>query len=425
MSDEAFAAQAAELRRRLDELRRHARSAERLDILARELGPLAAGHDVEQAETVSAALRASEERFRVLFEHSPDAIMLIDPHDPDGLWPIVDCNEAACRMNGYTREEIVGQSIDLFNPGPGFFDAGASHLDRVRAAGMLQAEDIQRRKDGSLFYTEYTSTLITLDGRELILGIDRDITARKQAEAELRAAKEEAERANRAKSDFLSRMSHELRTPLNAILGFGNYLESELTVPEHREYLDYIVKSGEYLLTLINDVLDISRIEADRLLLTLQPVDLAQAIDDALRFVYSQAIAHRITLVVAPDIPDALYVTADPQRLKQVMVNLLSNAIKYNRPSGKVTLGVEVGDGHARLAVTDTGAGIPPTLQAKLFTPFERLGAERTGVDGVGLGLALARQLVELMGGRIGVESAEGIGSTFHVDMPLALVMSS
>lgn len=420
MADAAFAEEIAELRRRLEGLQAQANSAPRRQMLARELGPLIVDpHEVENTERVATELRASEERFRVLFEYSPDAVMLIDPHDPDGIWPIIDCNASACRMNGYSREEIIGQSIDILSPGAGFFDAGTAHLDRVRAAGMLQAEDLQRRKDGSLFYTEYTSTIITLDGRELILGIDRDISMRKEVEAKLRSAVEDAERANRAKNEFLSRMSHELRTPLNAILGFGHYLETEVSAPDHQEYLGYIVKAGEYLLVLINDILDISRIEAERLLLTLQPVNVYQAMDDALCFVANQAITHRVSLVVVSEISDATRVVADPQRLKQVIINLLSNAIKYNRPGGTVTLHAVEVEGQLQLAIIDTGVGIPATLQPKLFIPFERLGADHSGVEGVGLGLVLTRQLIELMGGTISVESIEGVGSTFQIALPL------
>lgn len=368
----------------------------------------------------SRASHLDEDQFHLLFEYSPDAIWLIDPHDPDVIWPIVDCNDAACQMTGYTREELIGQSNNILNPGPGYFDIGDGHIDRLRESGVLRDEDVQRHKDGRLFYIEYTSRLITLGGRELILGIDRDITERKRVEAAIIEAKETAERANLAKSEFLSRMSHELRTPLNAILGFSQHLATEIQDPEYREYLDYIVKAGDHLLGLINDVLDIARVESTQIHIEIQPVRLDKLTEDALTLVQGLAETRGITVSCLLPEPCEMMVDADPRRLTQVLVNILTNAIKYNRAHGRIEVTCSVTDQHAQISVMDTGYGISATNIGRLFVPFERLGAERTTIEGVGLGLALSRQLIELMHGTITVESTPGTGTTFRIELPLS-----
>jgi PAS domain S-box-containing protein len=232
---------------------------------------------------------------------------------------------------------------------------------------------------------------------------------------ELRAANAEADRANRAKSDFLSRMSHELRTPLNAILGFGQLLERRVSDGRDRESVEQILKGGRHLLTLINEILDISRIEAGRLSLSAEPVQVGDALKRVLDLARPLAAERHVVFAADDVVRDERYVLADSQRLQQVLLNLVSNAIKYNRDGGRITLACDAaGDGWLRITVRDTGAGIAPALQRRLFTPFDRLGADAV-VEGTGLGLALSKGLVEAMGGRIGFESTEGEGSTFWV----------
>jgi signal transduction histidine kinase/ActR/RegA family two-component response regulator len=239
--------------------------------------------------------------------------------------------------------------------------------------------------------------------------------------AERRAAEAAADAANRAKSEFLSRMSHELRTPLNAILGFGQLLEMGGDGNRDPESVQHILKAGRHLLALINEVLDIARIEAGRLSVSLEPVIAGEVITATLDLMRPQAAARRVQLPATVPAAD-VYVMADRQRLQQVLLNLLSNAVKYNTEGGTVALSclTEPGSARVRIAIRDTGRGIPPEMLARLFTPFDRLDADSTAIEGTGLGLALSKRLVEAMGGTIAVDSRVGEGTTFSVDVAAA-----
>ncbi|MEP6670906.1 MAG: PAS domain-containing protein [Chthoniobacter sp.] len=246
---------------------------------------------------------------------------------------------------------------------------------------------------------------------------------REKAEENIRQAREQAELASRAKTEFLSRMSHELRTPLNAILGFTQLMEAEQQLgPSLAESVEHISNAGKHLLSLINEVLDISRIDAGRFALTPEPIEVHGFLGEAIESILPLAKRHEIQILLEPDTAATppLQVLADRQRLHQVMFNLLSNAVKYNRSAGRVTVSYRVDGPRVRMTVADTGRGIEPDKLARLFLPFERLGAESTDIEGAGIGLALSRGIVTALQGELNVESHVGEGSTFWVTLPRA-----
>lgn len=244
------------------------------------------------------------------------------------------------------------------------------------------------------------------------------VVERTREEAE--RARAEAERANHAKSEFLSRMSHELCTPLNAILGFAQVLEMDEINPKQQESLQYILNGGRHLLGLINEVLDLARVEAGRLTVSSEPVPVSEVVRQACDLLKSLAAEADVQLQGCSSVATDWHVMADRQRLLQVVLNLVSNGIKYNRAGGTVSIaGAVVAGERIRIAVTDTGPGIASHDIAKLFTPFERLNATHSTVEGTGLGLALSQRLMEAMGGSLGVESMLGQGSTFWIELPV------
>jgi PAS domain S-box-containing protein len=264
-----------------------------------------------------------------------------------------------------------------------------------------------------------------LRGKErIILLAIEDITERKKNENELSKAKAEAEQANFAKSEFLSRMSHELRTPMNSILGFAQLMDMGELNPSHKKGVAQILKSGKHLLNLINEVLDMAKIEAGRLTVSIEPVEIFGIILDTIDIVRHLAEENQITLESDASTTTRLFVQTDQQRLKQVLLNLINNAVKYNRQGGSVKVECKIqklegkNENVVRISVTDTGKGIAKEYMEKLFKPFERIGAERTETEGTGLGLAISEKLIKAMGGKIGVVSEFGKGSTFWVELP-------
>jgi CheY-like chemotaxis protein/nitrogen-specific signal transduction histidine kinase len=243
------------------------------------------------------------------------------------------------------------------------------------------------------------------------------MTDRRAVQEAEREARDAAERANRVKSEFLSGMSHELRTPLNAVLGFAQILELDELTPTQSDAVTQIRKAGELLLNLVDELLDISRIEAERMTVSLEPVHVGELLRECFELIDPIAAEHRVS-IVGPPTRERIYVTADQQRLKQVVMNLLSNAVKFNRPDGLVTIQVQALDEHVTISVIDTGNGIGAADLKRLFVPFERLDAAQGGVVGTGLGLALSERLMALMHGSITVESTLGRGSTFKIKLP-------
>jgi PAS domain S-box-containing protein len=323
---------------------------------------------------------------------------------------------AACEtLWGYKAAEMIGrQSID--------FTAPEDHAKTNEAAADLRTSGkvtnfVNRyiRKDGSLVDVLWSASWSEPD--QLTFAVAHNITERARTEEALKEAKEEADRANRAKSEFLSRMSHELRTPMNAILGFAQLLELEELSSDQREAVGHILRGGRHLLDLINEVLDLSRIEAGRLSLSKEPVAVGQALREAMELVQPLAAERAVRIHPLGDCDD--FILADRQRIKQVLLNLLSNAIKYNRHGGSVRVGCEKIDNCLRIVISDTGLGIPQSKLAQLFQPFQRLGAEQSNVEGTGLGLAVAKRLIELMDGTMGLKSIVGEGSSFWIQLAL------
>jgi PAS domain S-box-containing protein len=378
---------------------------------------------LDEARTANATLAENAQRYRTLVDADPDGVVIIDAGST-----ILAVNPAMARIFGYTAEQMVGKPLTVLMP----HRLREGHMKGTRRYLMTGERSIPwqgvqvpaMRRDGTEFPVEINFSEYTSDGRTVFAGFMTDITERKQFEQALKEAKEAAEAANEAKSEFLSRMSHELRTPMNSILGFGQLLQRHALGPEQARSVEHILKAGRHLLNLINEVLEIARIEANQQQLSLEPVHAATLLNEALALVRPAAEQRPVQLALhAPPGTDA-YVRADQQRLMQVLLNLLSNAIKYNRAGGTVQLlarPVAGTDGSAFLAlgVRDTGPGIPADRLGELFVAFARLGAERSGIEGTGLGLALSRRLVELMGGHLRVESTVGEGSTFWVELPV------
>jgi PAS domain S-box-containing protein len=341
-------------------------------------------------------------------------------------------NKGAEELYGWSSQEAIGR------------DAGEL-LRSELPAGKEEILAVLRNRgrwDGEIVQTTKAGTRVNVAARwalqkdnvgwpDAVIEIARDVTADKVAAAELREARDVAEEASQAKSEYLSRMSHELRTPLTAILGYSDLLEMREPREDQTEAISAVQEASGHLLSLVNDVLDIARIEAGRETFSLEPVALEAIIEECVRLVAPSALSHhnKVSRVLG-DCANA-YVLADRQRLVQALLNLLSNAVKYSGDGAHIFVeasresGGDGSDPHSgpapvpgewiMLAVRDTGPGFGPEEKARLFQPFERLGAERTSVPGTGLGLALTRKLVEGMDGQIGVESEPGVGSTFWI----------
>jgi PAS domain S-box-containing protein len=385
------------------------------------------------------ALKESESRFWTLFENSPDGIFLTDPETLE----ILDCNAKACAMNGYPREELVGQSINVLHPvevrtrmeGP---DARARFVEQLKREGPVTIESTHRRKDGTLFPMETSMCLLTVGGRPIVMGIDRDITQRRKAEeelaryqqgleglvatrtAELAVAKERAEAADQLKSAFLATMSHELRTPLNSIIGFTGVLLKGLVGPlndEQAKQLGMVKSSAHHLLALINDVLDLSKIESGQLQVAHAPFDARASVEQAVLVL--APLARKKGLALSAEVsPDVGTIVSDRRRVEQVLLNLLSNAVKFT-DSGCVSVRCGLQGPWLVTSVRDTGIGIRHDELEKLFFPFRQLESGLTRrFEGTGLGLSICRRLLELLGGDIHVDSTPGAGSTFTFRLP-------
>ena len=377
--------------------------------------------DITDQRAVQNELLSALSLMHAVVDNSEDPIFI---KDLDGRYLLV--NAACARALGQPQEEILGQRRDEFLA-PDVAAILRENDQRVATTGqsVTAEERLPAPGGGTTVYLSTKSPLIGADGKIAgVVGIARDITARKLAEEAMVRAKEEADQANSAKTEFLSSMSHELRTPLNAVLGFSQMLElnheKEPLTPTQKKCVGHIHRAGQHLLDLINEILDLAKIETGRLSLLIESVAPRAVVRDSLSLVGPLAKPSDIALRFDEPATPPLRVLADGTRLKQVMVNLLSNAIKYNRQGGTVTVTEEVfGAGRLRLTVRDTGRGIAPEHLAQLFQPFNRLSAEIAGIEGTGIGLTITRRLMLLMGGEIGVDSRLGEGSAFWIELPL------
>jgi len=349
-------------------------------------------------------------------------------------------NVGAERMLGYLAAEVVNKINPSDIHDPQEVEARAQALSEELATPITPGfealafkasrgiEDIYELtyicKDGSRFPAIVSITALRDDFGDIIgyLLIGTDNSVRKQVEVELKKAMAVAERANLAKSDFLSSMSHELRTPLSAILGFAQLIESGTPLPtvSQKRSIDQILQAGWYLLELINEILDLALIESGKLSLSLEPISLVEVMLECQAMIEPQAQKRSIS-VSFPRLEVSYHVRADRTRVKQVLINLLSNAIKYNRVGGSVTVDcIASAPGRIRIRVEDTGEGLTPDQVAQLFQPFNRLGQEATAEEGTGIGLVVSKRLIEWMGGVIGVQSTIGKGSVFWIELNLA-----
>lgn len=382
--------------------------------------------DITEIKKVEAALRESEARQVRIIQASSDGIWewYADRggfHFSHRCWELLGYDdlddvltEGEDRLKIW-RKHIYPQDLPIFDNALIEHMAGRAPFD-VEYRLVSQQGDIRwiRGRGRAVFNDQGQPIMMS--------GSNMDITEIKRAEERVIQAKEQAEQANRAKSEFLSSMSHELRTPLNAILGYTQLFEYDGNLkPQQIENVREIRKAGEHLLQLINDVLDLAKIESGNMTVSLEPVLVSRLINECFTLVQPLADAKGIRLSASLGQLNNTYVVADNVRVKQVLLNLLSNAVKYNRVGGEVEVHLAVVDGQQlRISVRDTGRGIPLQRQNEVFQPFNRLSAENSNIEGSGVGLVITKQLVEMMRGKLDFVSEEGVGTTFWIDFPIA-----
>jgi PAS domain S-box-containing protein len=376
----------------------------------------------EVAERVQAesALRESSERLRSILDNVPLGVMFLDPQGY-----LIECNPRLCAMTGLSLADLLGRSVaELVDTGDASLIRGMRR-ELVRGDTLSVVDAVRLHGAAAPGITVRVSATAMRDGHGRMLrmvAVVEDITEHLRLKAS-ELALHQAEAANHAKSEFLSRMSHELRTPLNAMIGFAQLLglDRDPALPAHqRDWTQQIQRAGWHLLELINETLDLARIESGAVQLTMAPLHLAPMVAACCSMVAGQAAQRQLRLREELD-PAAGGVMADATRLKQVLTNLLSNAVKYNRVGGNVTLSTQLRpDGRVDISVVDSGLGMTPEQVSRLFQPYNRLGREHSSIEGTGIGLVITQRLTELMGGQLAVTSQAGVGTSFVLTLPAA-----
>ena len=376
----------------------------------------------EDQQQLSQRLRDNQFYTRSLFESNVDAIMTTDP---SGI--ITDVNRQMEELTDSTRYELIGSPFKKFFTNPDLAEAGIKLVLIKKKITNYELEVVSRI--GKQTAVSFNATTFYDRDRKLqgVFAAARDITERKlldlalqEKNSELESARLIADKANLAKSEFLSSMSHELRSPLNAILGFAQLMETDSATlsPTHQEGVEQILEAGWHLLKLINEILDLAKVESGQITISQEPVSLAEVLRECQTMIEPQAQENNIHLIF-PTFATPSFVRADRTRIKQVLLNLLSNAIKYNSDPGEIEVSYrELGSGNVRVSIMDTGIGLSADQLEQLFVPFNRLGQDEGSEQGTGIGLVVAKRLVELMGGAIGVDSTVGEGSVFWFELP-------
>ncbi len=373
--------------------------------------------ELDERKRAEKALRESDEKYRALINDASDAILVAD--DKGNL---LEVNKKAEELLGYTREELSNMNFTQIHPDEEL-ERTISAFKEITKNGSGSLIDAQvLRKDRNIVYVDITGRVIKYSGKKIIQGIFRDITERKEAE-KTRFENLRLEAADKAKNEFLANMSHELRTPLNASIGFSELLTQGMAgelSEKQKQYVDNILTSNQFLLTLINDILDLSKMEAGKIELVIEKMSVPATIKETLPLIKEKAMKHNVLLKTEFD-PELEFIEADKQRFKQILFNLLSNAVKFSKDEGgAVAITAKKEGDMARISVSDTGIGIKEENVGRLFRRFDQL---ESGIcqkyGGTGLGLAITKQLVELHGGRIWAKSKYGEGSTFTFMLPL------